>query len=89
MTLEEANELSDYFRLINYEDDNTLLEDEFYELERIRQKNRYAKVIDECRCDNIYGKVSREEYEGICDYYYDMAVSVMKDKDKRRVIRKK
>ena len=40
MTLEEANELSEYFRLINYEDDNTLLEDEFYELERIRKKNR-------------------------------------------------
>ena len=40
MTLEEANELSEYFRLINYEDDNTLLEDEFYELERIRGKQQ-------------------------------------------------
>jgi len=87
MTLEEANELSEYFRLINYSDDGTLLEDEFYELERIRNKNKYAKVIDDAKSDNIYGKMTDEEYEGICDYYYDMVLRVKKGKDKKKVIR--
>ena len=44
MTLEDAKDVLDYFKLDGYRDGEYFLEEEYYQLEEILKRNEYAKV---------------------------------------------
>ena len=69
MNEEEKKDLSRYFRLIEYLDEGSILEDEFEELNSIIKRNKYAKSLNEARYQVIMGRISEEQYLEIEEIY--------------------
>ena len=81
MENDTIKDLSRYFVLTTYQDEGTILLEEYEELESILKRNIYARYIEKARYYNILGKLSDEDYQKLYNLYIEIVFSNDENKD--------